>query len=66
MLTSRLQRLIMIIRLYVKIGSLTLRVKDIPQSTEDTTELARIANGMVEKFDNQIRPYLYWMLLPHV
>lgn len=56
----------MIIRLYAKIGSLTLRVKDIPQSTDDTTELARIANGMVDKFDNQIRPYLYWILLPHV
>lgn len=56
----------MIIRLYAKIGSLILRVKDIPQSTEDTTELARIANGMVEKFDSQIRPYLYWILLPHV
>ena len=56
----------MIIRIYVKIGSLTLRVKDIHQSTEDTTELARIANGMVEKFDNQIRPYLYWILLSHV
>ena len=56
----------MIIRIYAKIGSLTLRVKDIYQSTEDTTELARIANGMVDKFDNQIRPYLYWMLLPHV
>lgn len=56
----------MIIRLYAKIGSLTLRVKDIPQSSEDTTELARIANAMVEKFDNQFRPYLYWILLPHV
>ena len=50
----------------VKIGHLTLRVKDISQPIEDTTELARIANGMVDKFDNQIRPYLYWMLLPHV
>lgn len=56
----------MIIRLYVKIGSLTLRVKDISQPIEDTQELARIANGLVEKFDNQIRPYLYWILLPHV
>ena len=56
----------MIIRIYVKIGSLTLRVKDISQSTEDLTELACIANGMVEKFDNQIRPYLYWILLSRV
>ena len=56
----------MIIRLYAKIGPYTIRVKDIPQSTEDTQELARIANGMVYKFDKQFRPYLYWMLLPHV
>ena len=46
----------MIIRIYVKIGSLTLRVKDISQPIEATIDLARIANGMVDKFDNQIRP----------
>ena len=56
----------MIIRIYAQIGHLTLRVKDISQPMEDTTELACSANGMLDKFDNQIRPYLYWILLPHV